>query len=505
MEEMNKENIEDKIKKRDSLIMFDRSTFAKLIINDLSKSKQGKSFLKKYKQSEVREIIENYKVYKNQERLVEISQLLYAKSPQYKRLLNYFATMALFPYIITPKKDIKKVSNNKVVKQYYEIAELAKMMNIKYEMTKVMKTAFIEDVFYGYVYKTNKTFYIQKLDFKICRISSVEDGAFNFSINMSHFKNNLDELKNQADEIQIKFYEWLKAKEKNSKISDYVELDARNTICIKVNEEMIETFPPFAGSFDAIFDIEGFKQLRKDKEEIQNYMVLAQKLPMRTDSDNNNDFMIDSDTMTYFHNLASNAVPDNVGVITSPMEIEPLRFIKDGADTDGVAKATRDFWEGSGTSQLLFSTDSGTSQGVLSGIKTDEQIVYTLISQINTWINRYLRFNFKDLMFNLTLLNVSYFNAKEVFDMYLQAGQYGVPVKSHLCAVVGLEPVEMMGMAYLENDLLKLQEEFIPLQSSHTQSGGDNGDGSNGAPKKDANELTDEGAKSRDKASSNNV
>src|SRR5690606_26072105 len=161
---------------------FNKEDFARLVINELSNNKQGKSLLKKYKQSEVREIIENYKLPKNQERLIEISQLLYAKSPQYKRLIKYFGGMALFATVLKPNKDITKIKKNRVIKQYTQIAELIKLMNLRHEMTKIMNTAFVEDTFYGYVYKTKSDFYIQRIDPKICRISSVEDGVYNFSI-----------------------------------------------------------------------------------------------------------------------------------------------------------------------------------------------------------------------------------------------------------------------------------------------------------------------------------
>src|SRR5205085_2599340 len=207
------------------------------------------------------------------------------------------------------------------------------------------------------------------------------------------------------------------------------------------------------------------------KEEIGNYMILTQQLPIRKDSDNNNDFMIDLDMMRYFHNMASETVPDNVGVITSPMPITPVNFQRDTGESDGVAKATRDFWASNGTSQLLFNTDTTTSQGLMMSIKTDEEIVFGVTAQINRWLNRYLGYQFSgDLMFNVNILNITHFNRDEMFKMYMQAGQYGVPIKSHLCATVGLDPIETMNMAFLENDLLKLHEEFVPLFSSNTMS-----------------------------------
>jgi hypothetical protein len=470
----NLENLEQA--KRANMMAFDKMEFAKLIVNNLNRNVHGRRLLKKYNQEEVREIIEHYRVEKNQWKLREISQILYAKSPEYQRLIRYFAEMSLFAHVIAPIKDITKGSKAKVLKQYSDIGELVRKMNIRHEMQKVLKTAFCEDIFYGYVFNDKKSFYIQKIDGEICRITSIEDGVYNFSIDMNYFAKDERRLIGFADEVKTKYIAW-KAKWGEQKgdpqvqLWNWVELDKKNTMCIKVNEEMLEVFPPFAGSFDAIFDIQAYKELRKSKEEIGNYMILTQELPIRKDSDNNNDFMIDMDMFRYFHNMAVESVPDNVGVITSPMPIQPVNFQRDTGESDGVAKATRDYWSGNGTSQLLFNTDTSTSQGLLMSIKTDEEIVFGVLTQIQRWLNRYLSYQFSgDLMFNVDILHITHFNRQEMFEMYLQAGQYGVPIKSHLCATVGLDPIETMNMAFLENDLLKLHEEFVPLFSSNTMS-----------------------------------
>lgn len=489
------------LKPRQAAMVFDANTFARLVINDLSKNKDGRGILKKYKQSEVRDIIEGYKKEINQDKLREISQLLFAKSPQYQRLLHHFSNMALFAHVLLPIKDIRKLNKNKVEKQNSEIAELVKMMNLRHEMGKVMHVGFKEDAFYGYVHKDSKSFYIQQIDGRMCKITAVENGVYNYSIDMSVFEKDETKLVAMAQEVQLKYREWKILKDKSRNLSPWVELDARNTICIKVNEKIMEIFPPFAGSFDAIFDIEGFKRLRKDKEELGNYMLITQEIPMRKDSEHQNDFSIDDKMFKYFHNMAANTVPENVGVITSPMKIEPLKFERDRSDSDGVAKAERDFWSGSGTSQLLFNTDTNTSQGLLMSIKTDEQIVFGVLTQIQRWVNRYLGYQFKDLLFNVSILPVTEFNKKEMFSMYLEAAQYGYPTKNHAAAVLGLEPIEVMNMAYFENDILKLHEKFIPLMSSHTMGaeGAAGLGGTGGAPKKEPANVSDETARSQDK------
>src|SRR5690606_13751782 len=169
--EQSKEVKEETIERK-NVMVFDKADFAKLVITELSSSKGGRNFLKKYKQSEVREIIEGYKQPRNQQKILEISQLLFAKSPQYQRLLKYFAGMALFAHVIAPVKDIKKASKSKVLKQYVEVGELVKLMNLRHEMTKVLQVAFVEDIFFGYIHKRSEehTSELQSRENLVCRL-----------------------------------------------------------------------------------------------------------------------------------------------------------------------------------------------------------------------------------------------------------------------------------------------------------------------------------------------
>lgn len=490
----------DKIenKQRQNAMEFNQQDFVRLVINDLNTSKAGSRFLRSYTQSQVRDAIEGYQNEKYQNELVKISKILWAKSPQYQRLIKYFSGMSLFSHVITPIQDISKIGKNKVSKQFLEIAELLKMMSLKHEMSQVLEVVMREDVFYGYVVRDKKGFTIQRIPSHMCKISSKEDGIFNYSINMSMFTGDDEFLEGFPTEIILKYKQWLKAKDLNPKTFPWVELDAKNTICIKYNETFREVFPPFAGTFDSIFDIEAFKELRKDKETLGNYMILTQKVPIRTSTDANNDFAIDQQFMNYFHNQASTSVPDNVGVITSPMEIDAVKFDKDRADTDGVGKATRDFWEGSGASQLLFSSGSNSSSSLGMSIKTDEEIVFTLMTQIERWVNRYLKNNFAILYFNARILPITIYNQQDMYKMYLESATYGAPTKSFLSASVGLDPIEFMGMAYLENEILLMHEEWIPLQSSHTMSS-DDVLNEGGRPQQDDDKIADETEKTRDK------
>ena len=82
-----------------------------------------------------------------------------------------------------------------------------------------------------------------------------------------------------------------------------------------------------------------------------------------------------------------------------------------------------------------------------------------------------------------------------------EAGQYGLPIKLEYASLLQMNPMKERGMSYLESMLGLGRTDWVnPLVSSNTQGGlEENGDGSEGAPVKDGDDLTDEGVATRDK------
>lgn len=484
LSEINKEVVESK---RQNAMTINFATLGQLILKDLKKIKTTSNFLQKYRREQVSTFMEQPS--KNEKPLRDISITLYNKSPHYKRLIQYFAKMATLDHIVEPYNiDYEKINKKTFSNQYKKVLQFLDLMNIKHEFRKILNTAFREDIFYGYEHMTNTSFFIQKLNPDYCMISSIEDGVFNVAYDFTYFGNNIEQLETFPPEFKSKYNMYLKNKDLR-----WQELDSTKTIVIKINEDLDYLIPPFAGLFESVFDIEDYKALRKDRQEISNYKVLIQKLPIREDSDDNNDFLIDYDNMMMFHNKAAQSLPDQVALITTPMEIKDIDFEKDSADVDNVEKSTRDFWGGGGVNGTLFSSDKAGSVGLEASIKTDEEIVFDVLRQIERWINRRLKFFMSNVNFRVNMLNITIFNKEEVFDSAFSASQFGYPTKMLALAALGFSPSAAVNMTLLENDILGLVDKFIPLQSAHTDTG------ETGAPTKKKKDLSDEGAKARDK------
>ncbi|MBL4950995.1 hypothetical protein JK635_01915 [Neobacillus sp. YIM B02564] len=463
---------------------------SKLIINDLNSINltNKSSILTKYTKEQIIGFLEN--PIKAEKQLRQLSQYLFTVSPNYKRLIQYFAGILRFDYIVEPYDlDTEKIDIKSFKKQYLNTLKILEIMNIPHEFTKVLRHAFRDDIFYGYEHMADNSYFIQRLDPNYCKISSIEDGVYNYAFDFTYFKN--DE---EVEKYPLEFIQKYKKYKSNKSEYRWQELDSKNTICFKVNEELDYPIPPFSGVFESLFDIDENKRMRKVKNKIDNYMILTQKIPIAESSGEANKFLIDLDTATAFHNKATQSLPDEVGLVTSPMSIEAIKLERKTKDSDNVAEAERNYYNAAGVSQLLFNADKATSSGLAKSIITDEQIAFTCLQQFERWINRKLKNINKRFKFRVKFLKTTNFNIDTVRDGLLKSAQYGLPVKSALAATLDLTPSSFINMTFLENSVLDLPNILIPLSSSHTLT---NKEGA-GAPKKNEDDLTESGIITRE-------
>jgi hypothetical protein len=484
--------VEDEKKefKRDSAMILDTYALQKFIVKSLLSKTTQVTTIKNYTKEQVEEFLDNPQ--KNEKQLREISNALYHRVSQYKRTVNYFAKLLTFAYNIEPYGlDIGKQNIDKVKKQYIKISEFIELMNLKHEFQKICLVAFREDVFYGYEHMSDDSYFIQRLNSDYCQITSIEDGVYNFAFDFSYFDRDKDKLLIYPPEFESKYN--IYKKDMNQK---WQELESKNTICIKVNEDIDYVVPPLAGTFASLYDIEDYKKLKKANGQIGSYKLLVQHIPMKKDSDKLNDFLIDFDTVMSFHNRSAESLPEEISMITTPMNLEAIDFAKNMESHEYVAEAETSYWNGTGISQLLFGTEKSSSVGLTNSIKTDEQLAFGVLRQLERWVNRRLKFEYKAFKFRVNMLNITIFNQQEFFENALKSAEFGLPTKSIICSSLGISPVSISNLAFLENEVLGLNEKLIPLKSSHTGQGGDNPQ--NGKPTISDKKISDEGLKTRD-------
>lgn len=468
---------EEEMEMKKKFYKMDFSQLAKNIITDIDAAGGSSILFQNFPKKRVMDALQNPS--SNIQELRDISNFLYILSPHYRKLCNYHSEMPTLDWYIKPKKlDVNDLDIEKFKESYNETLFSLENMNIKHEMMKILQVVFREGIFFGYEYSTEDSYFIQKLDPEFCRISSIEDGVYNFAFNFEYFDGNEEKLFGYAPEFTTKFELFKKGSKKKAKKGEpeedltWQELDSAVTICIKSDESIQYPFPPFIGVFPEVYELEDYKALKKSNTEMQNYAIISGTIPLNDKSDTANDFKVTLDTAVQFGRKIVQELPDQVGFILSVFDdMQVFRLNDDNVGSDKVEEAVSTFWLASGVGKSLFMDGGTTDAGIKASLTTDEQSLFALLRQIERWLNRKLTLNEKEYKFALSMLNITWQNQKEKVAEELKAGQFGIPNKIRIASSMGLEQSEVSSMSFLENEVLGLSDNWIPLQSSHTRQG----------------------------------
>jgi len=429
----------------------------------------------------------------NADSLRKASIQMYQNSNQYRRLIQYHALLPVWAYTIYPMAfNAQKVKKDAISKAYYKTAAFIENMNIRHEMQKALTVAFREGVLYGAVWSNNNSWFIQSIEPKYCMLSSIEDGTWMYSVNMSKIKDT--DLNKYPPEFTV-----MKNAAKTTK-QEWQEVPSSISFCLKADETVAYPIPPFVSVLPSIYDLETYKALAETATEMSIYKLLSMRIPTNDQGEPTMGWPL----IMKFYDHLSNSLPPYVGAAAIPMELDTINFEKSGAaaDTDELEKATRNFWYSSGTSPLLFGDASNTTSAALRlSIKTDEELVLAAMAQCERLINRQLKQLTGSVKFQINILPVTIFNQEQMISYYKEAATYGLPVKSCYAASMGIQPSTLQSMCYVENELLDFKNNFIPLSSTHTESTEDR---EAGAPVLSDDDLTEAGEQTRENDSDAN-
>ena len=420
----------------------------------------------------------------HEKELRDLARHLENTSQIYQRVVNYLSSIPVIAPVVIPTRT--NLGTLKV--QYDKAVDYLTKLNLPKNLIQVYRTCLRFDVFYGIEFEGDDDatgYSIRSINPDYCRISGVEYGSFIFQMDMSFFtkKENFDvdiSLLEEFDQYIPGFFTKAYNAYKKDSRKRWVDIPAEKSICIKLKEELDYCYPPYASIYNDVQNIEDYKALAKVAEEQANYKIIGFKIPRFESAklERPDAFAIKMSTATMFYELARDAIADSIGIFYSPMEWEAIKF-SDGSTNsrNKVEEATDQLYDSLGISRLLFNSDSTTA--LKYSIKVDESVIFQLNRQIETWVTRKYVYKHKG-NFRVQLLDITRFNQQEMFDMYMKAGQYGQPVQAHVSAILGMNQQEMMAMNYIQNDILDNTNKYIPMSSSHTQSGTASSD--SGAP-----------------------
>lgn len=412
----------------------------------------------------------------NEVLLREVARYLFNTSRQFKTIVEYLPSIAMYCPVAIPTR-VGELKGKTMKTQYETVTKYLNKLNLPKEFTRVTTTCCLEDVFYGIEFENDQSYFIKQLHPDYCRISSVELGCYNFQFDVTFF----DKLaSNEVETTLLEEYDtyidgfFTKAYNDYKKSNDtklrWVEIPAKNSICIKWHEELDYLLPPYASTYPDITDIADYKALSKVSEEQANYKIIGFKIPRFNNNGEQtpDNWAIKLTTATLFFNMVRNQLPDTIGLFYSPMEFEDINFSSSQTNTrNKVEEATDALFDSLGFSKLLFNSDNATT--LKYSIKVDEGRLFKFYRQLENWVNRKLFLNFNG-NWRCQMLDATEMSKSEMASEYLKLAQYGIPTVPYLCALLGINQTDTIALNYVQNSILDITNQFKPLVSSNTQS-----------------------------------
>lgn len=463
----------------------------RLVLRDLNSNAASPTFYL-YSKDEISKFLQN--PYNNEKSLRNAVVYIYGASSHFRRLIQYFSSLTDLAYVVSPYKiDSSTAKPQTVKKNYTKVLNLLSSMNIKEQFAKVVTVCLREDVFYGTMWVNADSVIVQQLPSDYCKIAVIEDNVLNVSFDFSYFDTNSAYLDMYPDEFKIKYDLY----QKDRTGMKWQELNSPTSFAVKCNNDILNyAIPPFAGILREIYDIEDYKKLKLSKTEIENYALLVMKLGINSDGEWEMDF---NKAKEFWQNL-DGVLPEEIGSVLTPMPIEKISFEKSNTgDSDTINDAEQHLYSASGVSALLFNNNKASANALTLSIKVDQAMTYGIVKSIETVINRFIHAQSYGKSFQVTFLDCSPFNRKELGDAYIKACSYGLPMISYYAASQGMAQDEVDNMNFLENDVLNLTGKFRALQNSNTTSS-DSGDNTPGRAEKNIDELTEAGEQTREDA-----
>ena len=223
------------------------------------------------------------------------------------------------------------------------------------------------------------------------------------------------------------------------------------------------------------------------------------RIPM-LNSSSPDDMALSLELAKKFYNKAAADLPEEIGLILSPMQVDSISFDKNAtSDTNAIADSYSNIMEETGIAQVFSSSRLTGSSSVKMSMLTDALFATKgIVQQVEAFVNELLLRQDPNSQAYIKFIDVTTYTREDRIREIKEAASLGMPVKMEYATLLGYNPLEVISSDWIETKLgLSITRLIHPLMSTHTQSGSSSTGGAPTAEESDK-ELSDEGEKTRD-------
>ena len=401
--------------------------------------------------------------------LLAASDELMRISPHYYRMNTLYSNMALCCWWLDLYDVKENAKADTMKKAYYTIAAKLESMNLKHEFSKIMKVIPYQDIYCGLVFENQSDFFIQQIDYKICELYQVQDGLYNFRIDLTKIEaKNLSAYPVYVQKAYIDLQDNILNTNINGK---WYAPPADKQICLKLNSQWTYPYPILISLIKDILDLDIYKKLKLQSARTDNYKAIAVEVPI--DENSVDKPLLTPDTLYIFAEMNRESMSDDIGMIhTLGSNATPISFKDSNNTRNNVSDAIDELYNSSGiTKELYNGGSSGTA--VTFSVENDAGFIYGIYRQFERWMNRFIKirkYNKPTFKFVFSLVDVTIFNRDSVITRYKDAIALGVTVIDKYLATLDMTPSRTLGSYAVHESIFDFRNHFIPLQTSYNSS-----------------------------------
>lgn len=419
---------------------------------------------KDYSLEEVKRILNSGSLQEQQ----RLSRNYFYKDGFYKRLIIYYATLLKYMGILIPNPSFgKDLSQEHIQKRYHAALDFVERAKLPTLLTNCSYRALVDGSYYGLILGANKnSLNIIDLPVGYCH-SGFKDihGTDIIEFDVSYFDTIFDKAaRTEALGVYPDFISQAYRKYKKGNIkARYVTIPSDVGIC----------FPFFDGRplfLDVIpatieYDLAVETERERDLEEIRK--IIVQKVPHLNDGM----LLFEPEEAEEMHMAAVGMMKGNknVSVLTTYTDVDAIvSKTSSEAASNNLEKMVQNIYDQSGVSKELFAATGSSSLD--KSIKNDTALMMVLGNKYSSFLTNLLNLLYanSNISFKYTILPITWYNEKEYTEESFKLAGMGYSFLIPSMAL-GLSQRDLFNIKNLENDVLKLEEVLIPLQTAYTQ------------------------------------
>lgn len=473
---------------------------------------------------------------KNSElQLQKFSQQLEINSMVYKRLLAYLSNMLAFDYTYTSTAQPGDYKSAKYRKDLNALEIFMDRFDYRDELRIVVKEMLRNDAYFGCFRDVGDGYVLQELPSEYCKITGRWSGGFLFSFNMywflqpgvdidmypKFFKKKYKEIWGSSDTTQ-RYNPSLPPEMRGSSSWIYwVDVPVEIGTCFKLTPELATRLPYFTPLFNDLILQGLMRSLQKNINMASASKIIMGEVPLlnkEAKATVKDSFAINPELLGKFMALVKSAISDAVKVASAPLQnIEGIEFSGDNAMYDSYLRTSLAS-SGINTNLIFSSNIKPNAIETQLSLNVDEQMMTTLYPQFNAFINYFVNKSAKTFKFKIEFEGTDFFlNRQKRYDDAMSLFDKGIILPQKISASVGMKPHQLRKMMEesKDYDFMSLLTPPLVEQSAQmlevnpalgqmktpTAGAKPASKKSEGAPRKKASQISDEGQDSRDAGS----